>query len=310
MLVKVHRRFRKRHRYPEPPRGRAFVVRQITQSGIVMNCGRNDCDSALSQQGAPDPASRPVFQGAGRASLRAVAAADAGALSGRRLYAGPALRRRARRMRIHRDAVESGPAKIRCRDPRERSCLRSRPLQRSHLQSADRDCIVSDFAAMPPPGSVKAGSSIAKMSSRSWRTRHGGRQPHPALADIQCETVGRPSISPASYRSNLSLRRECPQVAPTSSSQRADGRPARRRFERLVGQNIGECLQRWVECVDAGENRFCQFACRDPALRQGSRRFTKCAIRQRRSAMRRLGLSLCPTTLRQHYLRLGRRVQQ
>ena len=51
------------------------------------------------------------------------------------------------------------------------------------------------------------------------------------LADIQCETVGRPSISPASYRSNLSLRRECPQVAPTSSSQRADGRPARRRFE-------------------------------------------------------------------------------
>ena len=43
----------------------------------------------------------------------------------------------------------------------------------------------------------------------------------------------------------------------------------------LVGQNIGECLQRWVECVDAGENRFCQFACRDPALRQGSRRFTK-----------------------------------
>jgi len=78
----------------------------------------------------------------------------------------------------------------------------------------------------------------------------------------------------------------------------------------LVGQNIGECLQRWVKCVDAGEDRFCQFAGRDSALRQGPSCFTKRAIGQRRTATRRFGLSLCSTTLRQHNLRLGRRVQQ
>ena len=64
----------------------------------------------------------------------------------------------------------------------------------------------------------------------------------------------------------------------------------------LVGQNIGECLQRWVKCVDAGEDRFCQFAGRDSALRQGPSCFTERAIGQRRTATRRFGLSLCSTT--------------
>ena len=92
-----------------------------------------------SREGASDPPRGPLFQGPRHPPLRALAATHAGALSGGRFVARAQLRRRACRMRLHRDAVEGRSQEVRRRDPRKRRSRRPRSAERPHLQSADGD---------------------------------------------------------------------------------------------------------------------------------------------------------------------------
>ena len=75
-----------------------------------------------SQQDPPHPARGPALQGRRDPSLRAVAAAHAGAVPGRRLQARPRFRRASRRVRVHQRPVEEGHRRHRRRPapPRRR----------------------------------------------------------------------------------------------------------------------------------------------------------------------------------------------
>ena len=86
-----------------------------------------------------DSPRRTAFPGRRDPSVRAVAAAHAGAVSGRRLQAGPRLRRSPRRVRVHQRSVEEDSWRDRRRSAPSCRCRRPRSARPGDLHHDDGD---------------------------------------------------------------------------------------------------------------------------------------------------------------------------